>query len=337
MNGFNRISLSLLLGALVAPTLITGANASTEKILPSVLSVNDHAHTATLPLYRGEFHGKSVWYVITDASDRAAAERNHVVYSPSLANIGTASTQHVAYKNGVPQFDGIPDFRPTRSYIASAGGFPPKTATPGSVGDAEYSPFITTSTTDGVFNAPVVAVGDGPFDVTTHVNTEDRVVAIDTKAKTVTIALAQGFVNDRPVLYLSTEASDPVAAAVERATYVPKLAKANAGAAIGIGVFAAGLQTGATPQGLAYLALRTPLSSDATASNAATIGSPFNVLSLVPNVANLYGPQGYSPLWSVQVVGSPQSKRVTNFADFNALGAKAAGFVVNCPVVAFGG
>jgi len=241
MNVFNRISLSLLLGEQVAPTLITGANASTEKILPSTLSVDEHAHTATLPLYRGEFHGKSVWYIITDASDRDIAQRNHVVYSPSLAKIGTVATQHVTYKNGIPQFDGIPDFSPTRSYIASEGGFPPKTATPGSVGDAEYSPFITTSTMDGVFNAPVVAVGDGPFDVTTHANTEDRVVAIDTKAKTVTIALAQGFVNDRPVLYLSTEASDPVAAAVERATYVPKLAKANAGAAIGIGSYTAPL------------------------------------------------------------------------------------------------
>jgi hypothetical protein len=29
-----------------------------------------------------------------------------------------------------------------------------------------------------VYNAPIVATGDGPFDVTHHTNTEDRVLGI---------------------------------------------------------------------------------------------------------------------------------------------------------------
>jgi hypothetical protein len=38
----------------------------------------------------------------------------------------------------------------------------------------------------------------------------------------------------------------------------------------------------------------------------------------------------------VQVVGTPQAKRVTSYGAYAALGAKPAGFVVNCPVIAFG-
>ena len=60
------------------------------------------------------------------------------------------------------------------------------------------------------------------------------------------------------------------------------------------------------------------------------------MLSLVPNVKDLYAQNGYSPLWSAQVVGTPQGARVTSYAAFAALGPKPAGFLVNCPVIAFG-
>ncbi|HTX59111.1 MAG TPA: hypothetical protein VMH02_05485, partial [Verrucomicrobiae bacterium] len=169
-----------------------------------------------------------------------------------------------------------------------------------------------------------------------HANTEDRVVAIDTVKQTATLVLARGFVDGKPVYYVSTDASDPVAAAVERATYVPRLAKADAAATIPIGVVASGPTGSADAQGLAYLTLDTPIADDATAANAATIGSPFNVLSLVPDLQAPYAENGYSPLWSVEVVGAPQSQRLTSYADLAAL-AKPAGFVVNCPAIAFGG
>jgi hypothetical protein len=87
-------------------------------------------------------------------------------------------------------------------------------------------------------------------------------------------------------------------------------------------------------QGLAYLALKTPLGDDATAANAANIGSPFNVLSLAPDIANRYAENGYSPLWSVLVVGDAQAKRLMSYADVVPI-AKPAGFVVNCPAIAF--
>jgi hypothetical protein len=166
-----------------------------------------------------------------------------------------------------------------------------------------------------------------------HTNTADRLIAIDTTAKTGTFALAQGFVDDKPVLYLSTEASVALPASVERAIYTPKLAKANASAIIPIGVVAAGpMET--QPQGLAYLALKTPLDRDATQGNASTIGSPFNVLSLIPNLASPYQQNGYSPLWAINVVGK-SATRLTNYAEVASMHPQTPGFLVNCPVVAF--
>jgi hypothetical protein len=87
-------------------------------------------------------------------------------------------------------------------------------------------------------------------------------------------------------------------------------------------------------QGLAYLTLRTPISENATSGNAATIGSPFNVLSLVPDLKSPYTVNGYSPLWNVFVAGAPQTKRLTSFSDV-AGQSKPAGFVVNCPAVSY--
>ncbi|MBV8584072.1 MAG: hypothetical protein JO241_08760, partial [Candidatus Eremiobacteraeota bacterium] len=245
---------------------------------PSIISIDTTAHTVTLPLYRGKAKGVTVWYVVTDATQAGTAKKYRVDYAPDIANLGNAAISAATTHGGIVQFSGAPDFSPRRSYVAGAAGFPPSSAKPGSVADAAYSPFVRVNGIAGVLNAPIVATGDGPFDVTTHANTEDRVVAIDSSKRTVTLVLARGFFNGKPVFYHSTDASDPVAAAVERATYVPRLAKASGAGAIPIGVVANGPKDGSAAQGLAYLALKTPLGEDATAENAATIGSPFNVL-----------------------------------------------------------
>jgi hypothetical protein len=306
--------------------------------ITSALSVDTTAHTVTLPLHRGIEEGKTVWYIITDVSDARIAQRLGVNYAPSLARLGPAAIQKgIRNPDGTLTFAGAPSFTGTRTYVAGANGFPPQSATPGSTGDPAYSPFVTlTNAMRGVvFNAPIIAAGDAPSDVATHVDTGDRVVGIDTQKMTVTLILARGFFNGKPVYYFSPDASDPVAASVERATYAPNIGKASGAAEIPIGVVVDGPQRGEAPQGLKYLALRTPLREDATAANAATIGSPFNVLSLAPDLAHPYADNGYSPLWNVMVVGAPQTARHTGYGQVAPL-AKPAGFVVNCPVVAYG-
>ncbi len=41
-----------------------------------------------------------------------------------------------------------------------------------------YTPFIQIAGSDTVYNAPIVATGNGPYDVTNHTNTADRVLGI---------------------------------------------------------------------------------------------------------------------------------------------------------------
>jgi hypothetical protein len=335
------LSMRTTVTATCAVSLLVGTHAASAATEPasafffeSIVSVDAGKHTVTLPLHRGLAKDKTVWYIVTDASDVSVARKESVDYAPDIAKLGDTAIAKATTSAGIVEFPGAPDFSPLRSYVAGATGFPPKSAMPGGVADDAYSPFVEVDGRGGVLNAPIVATGDGPFDVTTHSNTEDRVVAIDTANKTVTLVLSRGFVDGKPVFYLSTEASDPIAASVERATYVSRLAKADSAGAIPIGVVANGPQIGSNVQGLAYLALKTPLGDDATVANAGDIGSPFNVLSLAPDIANPYAENGYSSLWSVFVVGNAQANRLTSYAEAAPI-AKPAGFVVNCPAIAF--
>lgn len=347
--------LAIFLG--VAALTGTAQAASVPKsdfAVKSVLAVDTATHTAIFPIHRGTAGGKTVWYILTDSSIAAVARAKGLVYAPALAKLGTGIVDATRSGN-IVQFPAAPEFSPVRTYVASESGFPPKSATPGGTANADYSPFVRIAGEPGVFNAPIIATGDAPLDVIKHTNTADRVVAIDTQKQTATLALARGFADGKAVYYLSTEASDPVAAAVERAVYAPRLAKAADAGAIPIGVIANGQLEGPNAQGLAFLSLRTPLGDDATAANAAAIGSPFNVLSLAPNLKAPYAANAYSPLWSAEVgawtskAASKHPKLVKNFSalavaaaqgDITGPGGKPfapVGFVINCPVIAYGG
>ena len=78
----------------------------------------------------------------------------------------------------VIHFQGVPDFSPTRTAVPGPTGFPLKSFSPGAVAGPGYSPFIKIAGSDVVYNAPIVATGDGPFDVTHHTNTGDRVLNV---------------------------------------------------------------------------------------------------------------------------------------------------------------
>src|SRR5712664_179941 len=218
-------------------------------VLESALQVDLTKETVRLPLYKGTANGHTVWFILTEASDAGLAKNSGLNYAPKLANIGiscAACVQTVtldsptadANKFGpaTVHFQGEPDFTPTRTLVPGPNGFPPASFSPGAVAGPGYSPFIRIEGSTVVYNAPIVATGDGQFDVTTHTNTADRVLGIHIAPPPpppgqfldswVDLLLVKGFDAGQPILYLSTEAGDPLAAVLERSVYVPALANA---------------------------------------------------------------------------------------------------------------
>ncbi len=194
-------------GAYAAPSRATAARAGNlgqlTGLLPrdhlteeSALQVNLSNETVRLPLYPGTAyagtpHAEKVWYVLLDASDAGLAHDLGVNYAPKLADIAIsdpAAVQTVTLGSPTPQqnpfgpagvnFAGAPDFSPTRIATPGPDGFPLAKFAPGAVAGPGYSPFIKIAGSDVVYNAPIVATGDGPFDVTHHTNTGDRVLGV---------------------------------------------------------------------------------------------------------------------------------------------------------------
>lgn len=359
--------------------------------LESARNVDPVAQTAILPLHRGKHNGQTVWFIMTDSSDLGISRDLNVMYAPKLANmaIGCAKCVQTVTLEAVPKtnkfaeavvdFPGAPNFGPARIWDPGAKGFPPAKAQPGAIGDANYSPFIRINGSNVVYNAPIVAVGDGPFDVTHHTNTQDHVVAMDTKldynadGPEVTMQLAHGFDSGQPILYLSTEASDPVAATLERATFVPLLGDAPflggddfmGSARERIFAVANGPRASQAsavnrdaidgqPQGFTYVSLDGKLGEDVSLANSSQIRTSNNIQGDFPLRSEPRHEFSYSPLWDVQVgEWTPKAVaagKVKQLNDENQMletvkeglmtgpmGAKfgSAGFVVNCPPVAY--
>ena len=133
---------------------------------------------------------------------------------------------------GVVNFACAPNFAPTRIATPGPNGFPLAKFAPGAVAGPGYSPFIRFKGSGVVYNAPIVAVGNGPFDVTHHTNTGDRVLGIHIAGKSkpgqfaeswADLLFVKGFDAGQPIVYLSTDAGQPLTAVLERSTYVPAL------------------------------------------------------------------------------------------------------------------
>jgi hypothetical protein len=104
------------------------------------------------------------------------------------------------------------------------------------------------------------------------------------------------------VFYISTETSEPGAATIERATYVPGLAQSSATARLPIYVIANGQTGSGNPQaqGLAFVALDGGLREEATAANSARLQSSRNILGSAPSLT-ASGNGSYTLLWDVYV------------------------------------
>jgi hypothetical protein len=318
-----------------------------EKLtLKSAIRVNLSNETVRLPLYKGVApvpgqpgRTETVWFVLLDASDVGLAHDLDVNYAPKLANIAIGCpdcVQTVTLSSPTPEqnrfgqalvhFQGAPDFSPTRIAVPGPNGFPLARFAPGAVAGRGYSPFIRIAGSDVLYNAPIVATGDGPFDVTRHTNTGDRVLSVhiappapsgkyfDSYAD---ILFVKGFDAGRPILYLSTDAGQPLTAVLERSTYVPALDRAayNGGddflgsARERLFGFVNG-QTGAgnaQAQGFRHLVLDGHASEDASLANTALInalrhgGDLLNVFGDFPTLADPRHADAYSPLWDAQL------------------------------------
>jgi hypothetical protein len=289
--------------------------------------------TVTLPLHHGTSRGRDVWYVLLDSSSGEDADARGINRSQKLASArGTAAAQRVSVQGGVVDFPASVDFAfGARRVVPGPDGFPPLEVAWSAQGEDGYSPLIELP--DGtVENAPQVANATG---------LAPKVVAIDLAAGTVTMEETAGFQGGKAVRYLSTEASNGAAAALENVTLAPALdAAPRAGgdgtdqARASLAAFVNGRTGAANPerQGLASAIL------DGL--------SPLNVLSWNPSQGR------YSPLWDVHLAAWTEAARaagqdlrqedfgdVTGLADHGLVSAPdgtpfaASGFVVNCPII----
>ncbi|HXO23216.1 MAG TPA: hypothetical protein VN870_01460 [Streptosporangiaceae bacterium] len=310
----------------------------------SAIQVDLSNETVRLPLYPGTAyagtpHAEKVWYVLLDASDSGLAHDLGVNYAPKLANIAIsdpAAVQTVTLGSPTPlqnpfgpavvNFAGAPDFSPTRIATPGPDGFPLAKFQPGAVAGPGYSPFIKIAGSDVVYNAPIVATGDGPFDVAHHTNTGDRVLGVHIAGPSapgqfaeswVDMLFVKGFDAGQPIVYLSTDAGQPLTAVLERSTYVPALNNAsfNGGddflgsARERLFGFING-QTGAgnpQAQGFVHLVKDGHASQDASAGNTALInalrngGDLLNVFGDFPTLKDPRHADAYSPLWDAQL------------------------------------
>jgi len=317
----------------------------------------DAAHgTITLPLYKGLLGGtkKPIWYILTDVDNAGVAAELGLNFSTKLTFASLAARTGNLDANGNIVFDkGTVDFSPKRNIVPGPAGaeFPPKSFAPGSVGDANYSPFVRiVNAADVIYNAPMVAFDvdasqiNFPNGNVDYSKVHDQVVAIDPIAMTVTLNLINGFSFGRPVWYLSMDATIPLAAAIEHNTFAPLMAKLLLGHddSFASPVERIFIATNGPESGSCNNPLRQGLSADL-----ADGFRPNNVLGGIPTIA-----LDYSPAWDAQLFtwtnaaidqgfrGQVREEfQILNFVQDGLItgpgGAPfgSSGFAINCPIV----
>lgn len=329
-------------------------------------TVDADAFTVTLPLYRGQLpDGRNVWYILTDTTDKANAEALGLNFSGKLAYAGVGKAARVGRlerDTSLTFMSGTVDFSPERNVVPgdAPNFFPPKSATPGSVGDANYTPLVRIENAGNhIYNAPVVAFGvnadqinfcDGKVDYSV---VHDRVTKICPQGGangggTVTLKMTPIFSFARPTSYISTEASDPMVATLDQGTFAPALGEVQIGRDDS---FASAVErlfvtvngpTGAdNPQ-------RQGLNSALSDMDAKGMPAPpLHVIGGVPTIA-----LDYSPLWDLNLGAWTQEAidkgyRSRMIDEFQYLGMVQRGFitgpegkpfgstgiVVNCPII----
>ena len=327
-------------------------------------TVDQRANTTTIPLYLGhDENGKNVWFILTDTTDQDNADALGLNFSAKLAyaNVGRAVRTATLQKDASLVFEnGAVDFRPARVVVPgrAPNAFPPRVGRPGSVGDANYTPYVQIVNAPGspIYNAPVVAYdvsaeqldfceeADGPVD---YRLVHDRVVNICPEAEsngagTITLQMTTIFSFAKPSSYISMEASDAVTAALDNATFAPAIGD---------------LPVGRDDSAFSPIERLFPIANGPTGKdnpqrqglNSAVLGEgdPLHVIGGIPTVSNDYSPAwdlnlGY---WTQDAIDKGYRARVID--EFQYLDLVRGGFitgpdgapfgstgiVVNCPIV----
>ncbi|MGI9285323.1 MAG: hypothetical protein ACR2P1_08035 [Pseudomonadales bacterium] len=290
----------------------------------------------------------------------------------------SSTVRHAYYdEDGILIYSGGPvDFSPVRSVspgstdtsgtnnLLDTLGFQP-----GAIGanngdpDGFYSPLVQISNAgDHVYNAPMVSFGSTASQLSDYCDgisedeeeyartrLHDSVVAIcpgeDGEPGTVTMELVNGFSFGRPVLYMSTDTSADIAAALEGAIFAPALSNIPVGRDDSLfssieRIF--GWTNGPTNDFDEANPQRQGFNSAITDG-----GGPLNVLGGIPTIAT-----DYSPLWDLnlgewtqEAIDNGYRSRLTE--EFAILGMVERGFltgpggtpygssgiIINCPIV----
>ncbi len=318
----------------------------TTQDLGSVLKLSNANLPIVIPLVRGLYEGKDVFYITTEASDSgvASALTNFtnfpVTFAPALAKTPLAASANIyLFKNGVkgpgimgfqPQVvDSIPGeakYSPLWRVNVVEWKDPSKATVLGSEADvlaAATNGQVTITPTPIVVNCPIVQWGGTKDETIPAGNMKIRdsitesgaygnaqVLNIDTQNMKVTFVAHRGFAPDgSTIYYIATDASQK-------------------GPADALGIVFAN-KTQAT----------FPTSSAADLyqfSNGIKGSGPLGFQSGVGSVKE--GDQYYSPMWRIQVVTWKDSSMATVLENTHDLDSKsdqtttmAAGFIVNCP------
>lgn len=333
--------------------------------------VDECGGTVTLPLYEGRMRdGTPVWYILTETNDEGNAEALGLNFAPKLTYADSPSVDDAsnprdrdAVRNATQAADGTLvfdcgeiDFAPERRLEGDA--FPPSVAEPGSVGDDCYTPLVKLTNAGGfIYNAPVLAHGISAEELSAfcegdpdYSRVHDKVLSIcpeeqggGTTGGTVTLTQTLGFSFARPVVYLSFESNDPVAATLEAATLAPRLGRLGLGrddaafsAIERLFAFTNGPTGADNPQ-------RQGLTSAIRGE-----GDPLNTFGGIPTLA-----LDYSPLWDMQLGEWTQeaidngyvSRQTEEFAILSLVQQGfvtgpggtpygSSGIIINCPVIA---
>jgi hypothetical protein len=326
---------------------LSGILPTRKLTLPSAIEVNLSKEYVRLPIYpgvayAGTKHAEKVWYILEDASTQGAADDLGLNYAPKLANMaidcpGCVQTVHLVnlpasqnhFGPAPLSFAGAPNFSPTRIAVPGPDGFPLAKFQPGAVAGPGYSPFIRIAGSDTIYNAPIVATGNGPYDVVNHTNTSDKAMGIhiarspaDSPSGSfheswVDMLITKGFDGSEPIVYLSTDAGQPLTATLERSTYVPALNNASCNgcddflgsARERLFGFVNGQSGVNNPnaQGFVHFAKDGPISENAVQTNTKFInamrygGDILNVFGDFPTLSSPRHADAYSPLWDAQL------------------------------------